>query len=157
MLASVLQDASSFARSRFLRPRLLHPIDGEVVVVDRRPPPHQLDAHRRRAAVEVVGLDLPRPPPAAYREGKVDQRADDQKDDCRRQRCLIKFLPIEWLVDVPLAVAAEAREVEDDTPGTICGFLCSGWNRSILATDCRRSRVRIVGARSPCCLRFIFQ
>ena len=46
----------------------LHPIDGEVVVVDRRPPPHQLDAHRGRAAVEVVGLDLPRPAPAADRD-----------------------------------------------------------------------------------------
>ena len=38
---------------------VLHSIDGEVVVVDRRPPPDELDAHRRRAAVEVVGLDLP--------------------------------------------------------------------------------------------------
>ena len=97
----------------------LHPVDGEVVVVDRRPPPDELDAHRRRAAVEVVGLDLPRPPAAAHREGKVDQRADDQKDDRRRQSRLVKFLPVEWLVDVPLAVASQARNVEDDTPNKI--------------------------------------
>ena len=64
---------------------VLHPIDGEVVVVDRRPPPHQLDAHRRRAAVEVVVLDLARPPPAAHREGEVDQRADDH--DLNEDQC----------------------------------------------------------------------
>ena len=99
----------------FLRPRL-HPIDGEVVVVDRRSPPDELDAHRRRAPVEVVVLDLTRPPATAYREGKVDQRTDDQKYDCRRQRGLIELLPIEWLVDVSLAVAAEPAHEEYGGP-----------------------------------------
>ena len=112
MLVSYRTLASVLCASWFLRPRL-HPIDGEVVVVDRRSPPDELDAHRRRAPVEVVVLDLTRPPPAAYREGKVDQRAHDQEYDCRRQRGFIEFLPIEWFVDVSLAVASQARKVED--------------------------------------------
>ena len=79
---------------------------GQVVVVDGRPPPDELDAHRRRAAVEVVGLDLPRPTPAAYNEPAVNYRADDEEDHGRHQRRLVDFLPVEWFVDVPLAVAA---------------------------------------------------
>ena len=44
------------------------------------------------------------------------KRAHDEEDDRRRERRLVKFLPIEWLVDVPLAVAAQARKVEYDRP-----------------------------------------
>ena len=79
--------------SWFLRPRL-HPIDGEVVVVDRRSPPDELDAHRRRAAVEVVGLDLARPTPATYHEPAVNYRADDEEDHGRHERRLIDLFPV---------------------------------------------------------------
>ena len=62
MLASVLHDASLVAprlpRGSLGPVRRLHSIDGEVVVVDGRSPPDELDAHRRRAPVEVVVLDL---------------------------------------------------------------------------------------------------
>ena len=67
MPASVLQDARVISFD-------LHTIDGEVVVVDGRPPPDELDAHRGGPAVEVFGLDLARPTPAAHNEPAVNMQ-----------------------------------------------------------------------------------
>ena len=94
------------------------------------------DARRLRSSFSTL-----RPPAAAYREGKVHQRAHDQKYDCRRS-AVYEFLPIERFVDVSLAVASRPEKlnmtdhtrkhrIEDEIHDARTGWFVSSWSIAI--------------------------